>query len=226
MSDSPPVETPTELDRRPGVLKTTLVILAVIALFLSLFVYKISQPRILSDQEMSANGAMILQTPREFMDFELLDKNGQPFTKEQFEGKWTLLFPGFTYCPDICPITMAMLAKTYDQMDEKPKENLQVVLMSVDPNRDTPERLKQYVEYFNPDFQAITGDISTLLNLGVQLNIAFSVINPETAGDNYLIEHSGNVVLINPNGHYHGYFKPPFEASRLKVTYQSAWAEF
>ena len=175
---------------------------------------------------MEVNGAVMLPTPREFMDFQLIDKNGDPFTKENFEGKWTMIFPGFTNCPDICPITMAMLAKTYEQMDAKPKENLQVVLMTADPNRDTPERLKQYVEYFNPEFQAMTGDYSTLINLGVQLSIAFSVVDPSTAGDDYLVEHSGNIVLINPNGHYHGYFKPPFEASRLKVTYQSAWVSF
>ena len=211
---------------RPGVARTAFVILAVMALFIALFVYKISQPRVLAPNEMAANGAIMLDTPREIAPFELVSDNGQPFTNADLEGKWTLLFPGYTFCPDICPVTMAMLANTYELLDEKPKRNLQVVLLTVDPYRDTPERLQQYADYFNPDFRGVTGAMSDLINLGLQLNIAFSVTNPETAGENYLVDHSGNIVLINPNGHYHGFFKPPFDPGRLKLTYQSAWAAF
>jgi protein SCO1/2 len=99
-------------------------------------------------------------------------------------------------------------------------------MMSVDPYRDTPERLSQYVPYFNENFIGITTDIGRTLWVAQQLNIAMTVVNPETAGDYYSVDHSGNIILINPRGHYAGYFKPPFDAPRLKLTYQSVWRQF
>ena len=213
-------------DTRKRIRLTAAVILTIIVVFLSLFFNRILQPRALNQNEMLLNGLVMFEQPRAFEDFEFTDHRGETFDSSDLEGKWTMIFPGFTFCPDICPITMAMLAEAWDLIDDKPKADLQVVMMTVDPFRDTPERLGQYVPYFNENFVGITADIGKTLWVAQQLNIAMTVVNPETAGDFYTIDHSGNIVFINPRGHYAGYFKPPFDASRIKLTYQSAWVQF
>lgn len=205
---------------------TATVIVAVILLFLTLFYLRITQPRILSHNDMMLNGLVLFEQPRALEGFNFIDHRGEPFDQNNLIGKWTMLFPGFTFCPDICPITMSVLAQMWDMVDERPLADLQVVMMTVDPNRDDAERLSQYVPYFNENFIGLTAGIGETLYVAQQLNIAMSVVNPETAGDYYSIDHSGNIILINPRGHYAGYFRPPFDAGRLKLTYQSARAEF
>lgn len=206
--------------------KTFAIIAVIVAVFLVLFFNRFTQPRVLSQNEMLLNGLVIFEQPRAFEDFSFIDHNGEVFDQSDLEGKWTMIFPGFTFCPDICPLTLSILAETWDLLEDGPREDLQVLMMSVDPHRDTSERLAQYVPYFNENFIGITTDIGKTLWIAQQLNIAMSVVNPETAGDYYSIDHSANIVLINPRGHYAGYFKPPFDAPRIKLTYQSVWTQF
>ena len=206
--------------------KTFLIIGAIVAIFMVLFFNRFAQPRALSTNEMQLNGLVMFEQPRAFEDFSFIDHRGEVFDQASLIGKWTMLFPGFTFCPDICPITLSILADTWELLDADPKEDLQILMMTVDPHRDTPERLAQYVPFFNENFIGITADIGKTLWVAQQLNIAMSVVNPDTAGDFYSIDHSANIVLINPRGHYAGYFKPPFDAGRLKLTYQSAWGQF
>lgn len=92
-------------------------------------------------------------------------------------------------------------------------------MVTADPARDTPEKLKIYIEHFNKDFNAITGEFLAVKRLAGDLNVAFNKVMLDN-GD-YTIDHSGNLILINPHGHYHGFFKPPFELAKLKLTYQS-----
>jgi protein SCO1/2 len=206
--------------------KTFAIIGVIVVIFLVLFFNRMMQPRALTNSQMLINGLSMFEQPRAFEDFSFIDHNGEVFDQDNLNGKWTMIFPGFTFCPDICPVTMSILGQAWDLIDDKPKEDLQVVMMTVDPHRDTPERLAQYVPYFNENFVGITADISKTLWVAKQLNIAMTVVNPDTAGDFYSISHSGNIVLINPRGHYAGYFKPPFDVGRIKLTYQSAWGQF
>lgn len=203
---------------------TLVVVLVFVALVLTGFVYKMNQPRILNKYELRANGAVELDTPRKFSDFQLTDHHGQPFTQENLKGKWTLIFFGFTHCPDICPTTMATVARMYAALDEDERENLQVVLISLDPERDTPEQLAKYVPYFNSDFIGVSGNQHVLLKLATELNVAFSKVDLDN-GD-YTIDHSGNLVLINPYGHYHGFMKPPFEEGSMRLAWRSINASF
>jgi protein SCO1/2 len=203
---------------------TLVVVLVFVALVLTGFVYKMNQPRILNKYELRANGAVELDTPRKFSDFQLTDHHGQPFTQENLKGKWTLIFFGFTHCPDICPTTMAAAARMYAALDEEERENLQVVLISLDPERDTPEQLAKYVPYFNSDFIGVSGNQHVLLKLATELNVAYSKVDLDN-GD-YTIDHSGNLVLINPYGHYHGFMKPPFEEGNMRLTWRSINASF
>lgn len=208
-----------------GVRNTVLIIVAVIILFTSAFFWKINQPRALTEKEMAANGLILFDSAREVLPFELENHLGEKVTRDDFLGNWTMIFAGFTHCPDICPATMATLSKMYELLDEKPRENLQVMMLSVDPNRDTPETLAQYVPYFNSDFVGLTGDLRIISNLAAQLSIAVDYSYLSSEEESYNVDHSGNIVLINPQGNYLGFFKPPFDPTLLKLTYQSAWIQ-
>lgn len=205
--------------QQKGIKYTVIAAVAFMVIVLSLFMNKILQPRILSDQQLRANGAIEFDTARIIRDFNLVDQNNQPYTLEALKGKWTLIYFGFTHCPDICPTTLMQLSKVVNSLEPEIKVNTQVLMVTADPARDTPEKLKIYIEHFNKDFNAITGEFLAVKRLAGDLNVAFNKVMLDN-GD-YTIDHSGNLILINPHGHYHGFFKPPFELAKLKLTYQS-----
>lgn len=208
-----------------GSIRVTLVIVCVfIALVLVGFIHKMNQPRVLNKHELREKGTVLLQTPRKFSDFALTDHKGQPFGLDQLKGKWSLVFFGFTHCPDICPTTLAAAGRMYAELSNEEKEQLQVVLISLDPERDTTEKLAQYVPYFHPDFIGASGNQYVLLKLATELNVAYSKVELED-GD-YTIDHSGNLVLINPLGHYYGFLKPPFAEGNMLVSLRSIMASF
>jgi protein SCO1/2 len=200
---------------------TVAAILAFILLVVGGFVYRIQQPRVMTGAEMKVNGLYLHQSPRKFGEIELIDHHGNAFTRERFEGKWSLVFFGFTYCPDICPTTMAFLNEFVGQLEGTEAEDTQVVLVSVDPARDTVEQLAGYVPYFNPDFIGVTGEFLDIHRFATALNTPFRKV-PGQDEDNYVVDHSANVVLINPRGDYHGFFKAPLDQAKMKVTYRSA----
>ena len=206
------------------VLLTVAVCVSFAVLVVAGFTYRLSQPRILTDYEMRGYGAMMLETPRRFSSFELTDHRGQPFTPENLEGKWTLIFFGFTQCPDICPTTMASLNNLVAPLTDKEKKKVQVVLLSVDPERDSVEKLAAYVPYFNPDFIGLTGSPAEILSLATQLGVIYTKV--PLGEDNYTLDHSGNIVLINPRGDYHGLFRPPFEEGGMRVALRSLMNTF
>jgi len=212
-------------ETRKAIRKTAVIVVAVIFVLVVAFFWKITQPRALRVADMAANGLVVFSEPREVLPFELVDHRGNTFTRDNLVGKWTMIFPGFTFCPDICPTTMAQLGQMWEYLDDKPKKDLQVIMLSVDPNRDTVEKLGQYVPYFNEDFTGLTGNLGTIANLATQMNIAFDIINPDNAPDSYDVAHSANIVLLNPDGNYQGFFKPPFDPAILKLNYQSVWVQ-
>ncbi len=223
----------TAEDRKEGIYKTVTILLLIIAVLIGLFIYRVLQPRVLSPKEMVNAGAVMFQVPREISSFQLLDKDGNGFGKQQLAGGWTFVFFGFTYCPDICPTTLAL----FNQLQKKIAEesdysgDTRFLLVSVDPARDTPEKLKQYIDYFNSDFQAITADpdsandFVTIKTLANQLNVAFRKVVTDQASGDYTIDHGGNVALINPEGHYYGFYKPPLDVERMFLTYRSVRLE-
>ena len=202
-------------------IKTTV---AVIVLFMLVivggFVYRIQQPRVMTPTEMKVNGFYLLETPRNFGELNLVDQHGKPFTRDRFVGQWSLVFFGFTYCPDICPTTMAFLDRLVGELEGTEVEDTQVVMVSVDPARDTVEQLAAYVPYFNPDFIGVTGEFLDIHRFATALNTPFRKVPGQA--DDYLVDHSANVVLINPRGDYHGFFKAPLDLAKMKLTYRSA----
>lgn len=197
-------------------------LLAFITLIVAGFVHKITLPRVMTTSEMKLNGLYLLDTPRDIGEFALVDHHGKPFDPERLKGQWSLVFFGFTFCPDICPTTMAFLNDFMASLEGTEAQDTQVVMVSVDPARDTVEKLASYVPYFNPDFIGVTGEFLEIHRFATALNTPFRKVMGE--GDNYQVDHSANVVLINPKGHYHGFFKAPLNLAKMKLTYRSARA--
>jgi len=204
---------------------TVAAILVFIAVIVGAFVNRMLQPSYLTDEQLRLNGAFVLPKPRIIEPFELIDHDGKSFTLAQLENKWTLMFFGFTHCPDVCPATMSVLKKFDELMQgELEEDDYQVVLLSVDPARDTPEVLKPYVEYFNPDFTGVTGEFLSLQKLATNLSASFYKV--PGGGENYQVDHSANIVLINPYGHYHGFYKPQLDPAKIKITFRSIAGHF
>lgn len=202
-----------------GIQFTVIGVLVFILIIVAGFVNRIGQPRVMSPADMQANGAFLLQTPRDIGDFELIDHRGQPFVPASLEGKWSLLFFGFTYCPDICPTTMAFLDQFVQELEGTEADDTQVLMVSVDPARDTVEQLASYVPFFNPEFVGVTGEFLDLHRFATALNTPFRKLPGQD--ENYLVDHGSNVVLINPRGDYHAFFKAPLDLAQMKVTYRS-----
>lgn len=197
----------------------TIVVLFILAV-VAMFVYRIQQPRIMTVAEMKINGAYMLDTPRIIGEINLVDHTGSPFTNGSLEGAWTLVFFGFTNCPDVCPTTMAFLSQLVQSLEGTEVEDTRVVMVSVDPARDTVDVLAEYVPYFNADFVGVTGEFLDIHRFATALNTPFRKTPGQ--GENYQVDHSANVVLINPRGDYHGFFRAPLDLGKMKITYRSA----
>lgn len=189
------------------------------------FVHRMMTPAIFSKAKMETYGGVFFDKPRIFRDPVLVGQDGKPVNKQFFQGKWTLVFFGFTYCPDICPTTLGILNKFYGELQKAgDAEQVQVVMVSVDPARDTPEKLREYTAYFNPAFTGVTGEHMELIKFAGDLNSGFTKVPLD--GGEYLMEHSGNIVVINPRGDYHGFFKPPFDPLRLRLAFASVREQY
>ncbi|MFB0950986.1 MAG: SCO family protein [Halioglobus sp.] len=202
-------------------IKLTIVgLLLFITVIVAGFVYRVSLPRIMTASEMSANGLYLLETPRNIGEFDLIDHHGNPFNPGRLEGQWTLVFFGFTHCPDICPTTMTFLNTFLESLEGTEAQDPQVVMVSVDPARDTVQQLADYMPYFNPDFTGVTGEFLDIHRFATKLNTPFRKVMDEDGS--YQVDHSSNIVLINPRGDYHGFFRAPLDLAKMKVTYRSA----
>lgn len=150
--------------------------------------------------------------PPAIAEFTLDRANGGLFDASELSGRWTLLFFGFTNCPDVCPTTMNTLNQVYERLKTNPAvfEKLQVVFVSVDPQRDRPENLAPYVKYFNESFIAVTADETRLKNFTRQFGVLYMKI--KTPGsDNYNMDHSASILMVDPNRDFVGIFSHPHE---------------
>mgnify|MGYP003899743021 CR=1 FL=1 len=200
--------------------------LCVVFISIVLVMFFFSKLRVpeLSADEMRTQGVFILPTPRDIGPFELLDHTGAAFNRQSLEGHWSFIFFGFTNCPDVCPTTMAILNETYSKLKDAEKDNLQIVLLTLDPERDSVEKLADYVPYFNQDFIGVTGNKHLIRRLTAEINIAYSQV--PLGNNEYTIDHSSQIVLINPKGDYHGFFKAPHSEVMLRQTWRSIYATF
>ena len=196
-----------------GVQKTVIATVAVIALVVGATVNKVLRPAPLSEAQLAEAGVYLFDAPRPVPDVRLTSDRGEGWGRTDLEGQWNLLFFGYTFCPDICPTTMAELRQLSLNLPEQMRDQLQVTMISVDPNRDTPEQMRSYLAFFDAGFAGATGEPDQLADLAQALSVAY--IEPDTSQDNYLVDHSGQVVIIDPRGRYVGFIRPPLRPEQL-----------
>jgi protein SCO1/2 len=158
----------------------------------------------------------VFPDPKPLTAFALTDDGNRVFDLQSLKGKWSFLFFGFTHCPDVCPTTLAVLARARENIARSTvgAENVQFVFVSVDPNRDTAGKLRQYVDYFDATFVGVTGDNAQIASLAGQLGAPYRVaITPGV--ENYPVYHSTAVFLVDPRARYHAVFTPPLDAEAI-----------
>jgi len=163
--------------------------------------------------------AMVPETPRKLAFPALQQGNGSYFDKASLEGKWSLLFFGYTNCPDVCPTTLNDLANAKQNFEQSGKQFPQVVFISIDPLRDDIKVLDEYVRYFNKEFIGATGEEKLLRAITVQTNSAF-MIEPSENENEYQVGHSLNLVLVNPDVELMAVLNPPHSVKSIVNTLQ------
>ncbi|MCK9813002.1 SCO family protein [Pseudomonas sp. MAFF 302046] len=195
--------------------KTVFILVALVALVLGLTVNKVLSGKGQGDPTALIDaGIILLPQSRNLPSVKMTDQNGQPVVIDELKGKWSLLFFGYTFCPDICPTTLAQLRQIKSELPKEAVDKLQVVLVSVDPHRDSPQQLKQYLGYFDKDFQGLTASsVEDLQKLANAVSIPF--IPADTSKPNYTVDHSGNLAVIGPDGTQRGFIRAPLNNQKL-----------
>ena len=189
---------------------------AVIRCTLALGLLALSSTVLALDRNALLDDANILLLPREraLPKLELLDEQGQAFATDSLKDHWYLLFFGFTACPDICPTTLSDMRQLLAQLPPDVGKQLQLILVSADPKRDTPEALRTYLGYYRAGFKGLTGEMEQLQKLSKALGLPF-VPAKDTTGD-YSVSHSGNLAIVGPDGTLRGHIRAPFKLEGLK----------
>lgn len=193
-----------------GVRNTLFGIAAFISLILGLLIASVMVPRPMTEEESRQLGFYRFDSPRAIGEFSMTNHLGNSVDISDLQGQWSIVFFGFATCPDICPTTLSVLADAVDGLEEPPR----VIMVSVDPDRDTPEKLSQYVPAFNPDFIGFTGSFDETVRLAERLNVAFGKVPGATPGS-YLVDHTASLILIDPQGRYAGFIKAPHNAQNI-----------
>lgn len=156
---------------------------------------------------------------KELSDFTLARAGNRTLTTSDLRGKWTFVFFGYTHCPDVCPLTLAVLGGVFAMLEKDPqvRREIQTLFVSVDPGRDTPEALGEYVSYFNAGFIGATGSVAQIDALARQIGALYTIHAPEAgkASDAYLVTHNSTVFLVDPRGRLYGRFPAPHVAREI-----------
>jgi protein SCO1/2 len=169
--------------------------------------------------------ATLLEPARPLPPMAFIDHQGQPFGPEQLRGHWSIAFFGFTNCPDVCPTTLALLAQVEKQLVDLPAEQRpHIILVSVDPKRDTPEQLAKYVKSFSPTFTGITGEEQAVHEFALKMGVPVA-ISP-LPGGSYTVDHSAAIFVIDPNGALRALSSTPHNVPLIAEDYRSIVAAY
>ncbi len=188
----------------PFMKRLWLLVIVVLSLFLS---------ACSSENDPQNLNALVYENAKSLSDFTLKNQHGEPVTKAQFKGQWNLVFLGYTSCPDICPLTLAKLNAAYEELEAD--YPLQIWFVSVDPNRDTAEKRKQYIDYFNPNFLAVSGEHKDLFPVVRELGLIYAI--SDTTKADYAVDHSASVALVDDTGALRAIFKPEFKQGSVPL---------
>lgn len=155
-----------------------------------------------------------LPEPLPLEPFTLVDHEALPFTRDRLEGRWTLLVFGYTHCPDVCPLTLAQVRDTRALLEQQsPALDVAAVFVSIDPERDTPERVAAYVAAFDEDLIGVTGTAEAIAAFAGQLRVKYAPTR--RSSDGYLVNHSSSVALLTPRAELAALFSVPLRPERL-----------
>ena len=178
-----------------------------------LFAYFQSLPSLLQKKPTLLTGK-ILTRPMELDNFELIDQNSQTFNSESLKGNWTILFFGYTNCPDLCPTTIYKLAEVKNDVNQNlPSKNFNTVLVTLDPDRDTPERLDEYIGYFDESMLGVTGTYKNIQSFSSNLSVFYQRINKDGGYD---FNHTASIFVFNQDGSLFATMSPATSVSELR----------
>jgi len=186
------------------------IMLAAVAAFaIGVVFYSYQSSKIISADDLQ-KATSLHTNPRSLPEFTLTDQSSKTFSNQDLIGSWNLVFFGFTNCPDVCPITLSILDQVSSKLEDA---NLtpRSIFISVDPKRDRPQKLKEYVEHFNHDMIGLTGEKQQIDKLTQSLGAIYAIANDTTG--NYLVDHSAHVFVISPNGKMVALFSTPHDAN-------------
>tara|TARA_B000000532_G_scaffold92506_1_gene74067 strand:- start:56 stop:679 length:624 start_codon:yes stop_codon:yes gene_type:complete len=190
-----------------------------LVIFLAVYsVWRISQPRILSVEEMKVNGFTLFGETEPIIDFKLIDHNGDAFTKANLENKkLNFLYFGYTSCPTECPVMMSVMRQLYDKIDTT---DVAYYLITIDPEIDTLDRLKSYVTGFNSEFIGLSGEDHEIVKLGHQLGVK-KLAPMQNHMNQRIINHVNHLIVINSDARVVGIFKDQFDSSAMALVVKS-----
>ena len=174
-----------------------------------------------SDEELGAFNFTPYPDPRQVGDFLLIDAWGGAFGPERLRGRWSFMFFGFANCPDICPITMAVLGDAERMLVEAGDEPFQGIMVTVDPERDTAALLGEYVRAFSADFVAVTGSVPEIFAFARSFHAGFSKVLEEDSELGYTMNHSGRIAVVDPSGRHYGNISSPFDATQIATLHRA-----
>jgi len=169
----------------------------------------------------SVISATVLSPARPLSAFHLTDHKQQDFDKRQLLGKWSFLFFGYTNCPDVCPTTLFLFKMLAGKLQPQPDlyKSTQFLFVSVDPERDTAEVLTRYINYYNPDFTGLTGTPEEIKQFTTSLGVPYFIGDHQPGQMNYTVDHSGAIILINPQGEFQAVFSAPQQLDKVYTDY-------
>ncbi|KFZ31101.1 photosynthetic protein synthase I [Pseudidiomarina salinarum] len=157
--------------------------------------------------------ALVYEPPRIIAPFNLTGDDGAALQNQALEGQWTLLFTGYTFCPDICPTTMAQLKKILPELQQHTEAPVKVWMISVDPQRDTVQRLADYAGFFGEEFYGVRAEHPQLYPFVQGLGLMYSI--PDVDETDYLVNHSAAIILVNPDGNLQAIFKTDHQPGQI-----------
>jgi protein SCO1/2 len=158
---------------------------------------------------------MFWPDPKQLYPFRTVDDTGARFGLDRLKGKWSFLFFGYTHCPDVCPITLSVMNQIYEELQRREQGGeVQMLFVTVDPERDTTRRLAEYVHKFNPAIIGLGGSMAQIQSLAGQLGVLLVKDEPDEHG-NYLVDHSTALFLIDPKGRLISLFSAPHDAASI-----------
>lgn len=193
-------------------------ILSVVALALGLGLNYLLSPTLKKPPQLEG---FLWPQSKTLTDVNLIDNQENAFTVDNLKGKWSLIFFGYTHCPDVCPTTLTVLKGVKQKLVAHAQEtaNTQYIFISVDRERDVPKVLATYVSYFDPEFIGVTGEQAEIEKLTRQLGVVYMRIPDPNNANSYLVDHSASIMLIDPLGRMIALFSAPHKTETIVERY-------